>query len=145
MVENESGRNGVIYTNSDLALRMAQFNCKIGKMRGIYAFEMFYAVKEFGGLYIQSNYGHIHLNKAKVAEVMGKMHNKPVNAELYGGYEALQSRSCTIPRMTAVGRKLSPTKALRADAVGMPVTRHPPHRSQRALLTHWAPPSGINA
>ena len=29
-------------------------------------------------------------------------------------------------------------------AVGMPVTRHPPHRSQRALLTHWAPPSGTN-
>ena len=29
-------------------------------------------------------------------------------------------------------------------AVGMPVTRHSPHRSQRALLTHWAPPSGTN-
>jgi hypothetical protein len=29
-------------------------------------------------------------------------------------------------------------------AVGMPVTRHPPHRSQHALLTHWAPASGIN-
>jgi phage-related protein len=72
MVENEFGRNGVIYTNSDLALSMAQFNCKIGKMRGIHAFEMFYAVKEFGGLYIQANYGHIHLNKAKVAEVMGE-------------------------------------------------------------------------
>jgi hypothetical protein len=23
--------------------------------------------------------------------------------------------------------------------VGMPVTRHPPYRSQRALLMHWAP------
>ena len=30
-------------------------------------------------------------------------------------------------------------------AVGMPVTRHPPRRSQRALLTHWAPASGIDA
>jgi len=29
-------------------------------------------------------------------------------------------------------------------AVGIPVARHPPHRSQRALLTHWAPPSGNN-
>ena len=29
-------------------------------------------------------------------------------------------------------------------AVGMPVARHPPHRSQRALLTHWAPTSGVN-
>jgi hypothetical protein len=27
----------------------------------------------------------------------------------------------------------------------MPVTRHPPHRSQRALLMHWAPASGDNA
>ena len=27
-------------------------------------------------------------------------------------------------------------------AVGMPVARHPPHRSRRALLTHRAPPSG---
>ena len=27
-------------------------------------------------------------------------------------------------------------------AVGTPVARRPPHRSQRALLTHWAPPSG---
>jgi hypothetical protein len=24
-------------------------------------------------------------------------------------------------------------------AVGMPVARHPPHRSQRAVLPHWAP------
>ena len=30
-------------------------------------------------------------------------------------------------------------------AVGMPLTGHPPHRSQRALLTHWAPASGNDA
>ena len=29
-------------------------------------------------------------------------------------------------------------------AVGMRVASHPPHRSQRALLTHWAPTSGRN-
>lgn len=72
MVENELGRNGVVYTNSDLALSLAEFDCKVGKMRGINAFEMLYATKEFGGLYIQANYGHIHLNKAKVAEIIGK-------------------------------------------------------------------------
>lgn len=71
MVENELGRNGVVYTNSDLALRSAEFVCKVAKMRGIKALEMFYATKEFGGLYIQSDYGHVHLNKAKVAEVAG--------------------------------------------------------------------------
>ena len=30
-------------------------------------------------------------------------------------------------------------------AVGMPVTRHPPHRYQRAALPHWAPGSGLYA
>jgi hypothetical protein len=30
-------------------------------------------------------------------------------------------------------------------AVGTPVARRPPHRSQRALLTHWAPALGKNA
>jgi hypothetical protein len=30
-------------------------------------------------------------------------------------------------------------------AVGMPVTRNPPHRSQRALLTHWASAAGDDA
>ena len=29
-------------------------------------------------------------------------------------------------------------------AVGTQVTLRPPHRSQRALLTHWAPALGIN-
>ena len=72
MVENESGRNGVVYTNSDLALRVAEFDCKIGKMRGINAFQMLLATRDFGGLYIQADYGHIHLNKAKVAEVISE-------------------------------------------------------------------------
>jgi len=72
MVENELGRNGVVYTNLDLAIRLAWFDCKIGKMRGINAFEMLYATKDFGGLYVQANYGRIHLNKTKVAEVIGK-------------------------------------------------------------------------
>jgi len=72
MVENELGRNGVIYTNSDLAIRSAEFECKIGKKKGKSALEMLYGTKEFGGLYILSSYGHIHLSKAKVAEVISK-------------------------------------------------------------------------
>ncbi|MEO9254521.1 MAG: hypothetical protein ABI305_03205 [Tepidiformaceae bacterium] len=38
---------------------------------------------------------------------------------------------------------LSLTAWMSAIAVGMPVARHPPHRSQRAQLTHWAPTLGI--
>ncbi|MBA6232681.1 MULTISPECIES: hypothetical protein [unclassified Colwellia] len=62
----------VVYTNSDLALRLTEFDCKVGKMRGINVFEMLYATKGFGGIYIQANYGHIHLDKEKVAEIIGE-------------------------------------------------------------------------
>ncbi|MBA6302369.1 hypothetical protein [Colwellia sp. MB02u-14] len=41
-------------------------------MRGINVFEMLYATKGFGGIYIQANYGHIHLDKEKVAEIIGE-------------------------------------------------------------------------
>ena len=61
MVENESGSNGVVYTNSDLALRMAEFDCKIGKMRGINAFQMLSATKDFGGLYMGTPLTPAHL------------------------------------------------------------------------------------
>ena len=35
--------------------------------------------------------------------------------------------------------------AVRPFAVGTALTGGPPHRSQRALLTHWAPTSGHDA
>ena len=38
-----------------------------------------------------------------------------------------------------------PSQINQEIAVGMPITRHPPHRSQRALLMHWAPASSIDA
>jgi len=35
------------------------------------------------------------------------------------------------------------SQAAQEVAVGMPITQHPPRRSQRALLTHWAPTLSI--
>ena len=32
-INDENGNNGVIYTNSDLAVKSAEFKCKIGKMK----------------------------------------------------------------------------------------------------------------
>jgi hypothetical protein len=40
---------------------------------------------------------------------------------------------------------LAATSRLLPFAVGTPVTRRPPHRSQRAELPHWAPTSGVDA
>ena len=41
--------------------------------------------------------------------------------------------------------ELSSRRRSLAFAVGTPVTRRPPHRSQRAELPHWAPTSGNDA
>ena len=72
MVENDLGINGVVYTNSDLAGRMAKFDCKVAKSRGMNAFEILSDTENFGGIYLQSEYGHIHINKEKVNEIIDK-------------------------------------------------------------------------
>ncbi len=46
-----------------------------------------------------------------------------------------------VARMLRASGDLNDYKILLV-AIGMPVTRHPSHRSQRALLMHWAPALG---
>ena len=52
-------------------------------------------------------------------------------------YEEFRDREQPKSRKT---NYIAPTLGL-LIAVGMPVTRHPPHRSRRALLMHRAPTS----
>ena len=62
------------------------------------------------------------------------------------------ARAPTKPRRY-IGASQRPRRAVRLDplhrarpfAVGTALTGGPPHRSQRALLTHWAPTSGHDA
>ena len=68
-VENEQGINGVLYTNSDLAIRSAEFNCKVGKMRGKNAFKMFFDVKCIDSIYIQGNYGRVRPSNQEFASL----------------------------------------------------------------------------
>jgi hypothetical protein len=72
MVEDELGRNAVVYTNSDLALRSAKFNCKIAKMRGKNAFEMFYGLKGVNSIYIQGNFGYLLPKREELALLLGR-------------------------------------------------------------------------
>jgi len=59
LIENENGKNGVLYTNLELAKKSAEFKCKIGKMKGKNALDLFYIIKGSDGVYIQGNYGNI--------------------------------------------------------------------------------------
>jgi hypothetical protein len=61
-----------------------------------------------------------------------------------------RTASSSAPTTTSSPIRRFPTRPGRPDsrrrrvAVGTPVARRPPRRSQRALLTHWAPASGAN-
>jgi len=59
IIENKEGCFGVIYTNSDLALRSAEFQCKIGKLKGIDAFEFFLDIEKLDSVFIQGEAGNI--------------------------------------------------------------------------------------
>jgi hypothetical protein len=72
LVENDQGTNSVIYTNSELAVKSAEFNCKVGKMKGENAFKMFCEMKNLNSIFIQSNYGFIHPSRQQLAKLAGQ-------------------------------------------------------------------------
>ena len=59
LVDDEQGLNGVIFTNSDVAIRLAEFNCKIGKMPGRRVFKMLFDLGNIDSVYIQGDYGKV--------------------------------------------------------------------------------------
>jgi len=68
-IKNKEGNNGVLYTNLEIAKESTEFNCKIGKMKGTKAFEMFYGINHLDSIYIQGNFGYILLNKTILARL----------------------------------------------------------------------------
>ena len=64
-----------------------------------------------------------------------------------GGISGDPKNSARTADSSAAGHRSGPADPTTASAgvsiaVGTPVARRPPRRSQRALLTHWAPPLG---
>jgi len=59
MIIDEKGRNGVLYLNRDLAIKSVEYECKIGKMRGKDAFDLFFEIEDMDSFYIQGDYGSI--------------------------------------------------------------------------------------
>jgi len=60
---NSDGNFGVLYTNREKALKSAEFECKIGKMKGVKAFEMFNDIEDINFICIQGDYGNIKITK----------------------------------------------------------------------------------
>lgn len=65
------------------------------------------------------------------------MNNKVVT------YPEVERMALILPSQKVI-KWLNPTTRLWAIAVGMPVARHPPHRSVRAQLRHTAPTLGFD-
>jgi len=59
LIVNENGSNGVLYTNIDLAIKLAEFDCTVGKMKGKNVFDFYYGMENVDGVYIQGNSGNI--------------------------------------------------------------------------------------
>ncbi len=88
-------------------------------------------------------------------EFMGSRGLNPIHHAI-NGQEALEKLSEISPSLILLDLKmpvmtgeevlplLRGKRGTEKVAVGMPVTRHPPHRSQRAELPHWAPTSDVN-
>lgn len=76
LIKNDNSNNGVLYTNPELAKKSAKFKCKIGKIKGRNAFDMFCKIKGMDGVYIQGKYGNILLTKMDLERFAEKMHNQ---------------------------------------------------------------------
>ena len=57
----------------------------------------------------------------------------------------MQDKCQCVVLQKSIFRKRKYMTDIKVFAVGMPVARHPPHRSQRAGLPHWAPALGHDA
>ncbi len=65
-IRNSDGNFGVLYTNREKVLKSAEFECKIGKMKGVNAFKMFNEIKDINFICIQGNYGNIKISKKEI-------------------------------------------------------------------------------
>tara|TARA_R110001599_G_scaffold300915_1_gene506299 strand:+ start:88 stop:507 length:420 start_codon:yes stop_codon:yes gene_type:complete len=69
-INDENGNNGVIYTNSELTVNSAEFKCKVGKMKGVKAFEMFLGISSIDAVYVQSNNCNVHISKNEIQRLV---------------------------------------------------------------------------
>ena len=69
-ISNEAGNNGVIYTSSDLAVSLAEVDCKVGKMKGRKAFKMFLGIPDVDGVYIQATSCNAHIPKNEIRKLV---------------------------------------------------------------------------
>lgn len=69
-IDDENGNNGVIYTNSDLAVKSAEFKCKVGKMKGVKAFEMFRDIASINAVYVQSDTCNVRIPKKEIERLI---------------------------------------------------------------------------
>lgn len=66
LVKDSNGVNGVIYFTLEFAIKSAEFNCKIGKMKGNNALKMFLRLSDLDAVYLQSSNYHVRISKPEM-------------------------------------------------------------------------------
>lgn len=72
IIDNEHGKNGVLYINMELAKKSAKFTCKIAKMECDKAFKFFYDRHDIDGVYLRGDCGTILLQREDIKKLILK-------------------------------------------------------------------------
>ncbi len=72
LIQDENSTCGVIYFTSEHAKKCAEFNCKIGKMKGAKAFELFLDLPVVDEVCLQSSVSYVLLPNSEIRRLLEK-------------------------------------------------------------------------
>ena len=70
LIKDDNGVNGVIYFTSEFAVKSAEFNCKVAKMKGSKALQLFLDQSAIDAVYLQSSNNNVHIPKNEIRRLL---------------------------------------------------------------------------
>lgn len=70
LIKDSSGVNGVIYFTSEIAVKFAEFNCRVAKMKGKKALQLFLDLSAIDAVYLQSDYNNVRIPKNEIRRLL---------------------------------------------------------------------------
>jgi len=70
IIKNKNESVGVLYTSKEKAINSAEFKCRIGKMKGINALQMFSELNDINIICIQGSKGYVQIKKETIMKLI---------------------------------------------------------------------------
>lgn len=71
LIQNSDGTCGVIYFTGEFAVKSAEFNCRVAKMKGRKALELFYGMPVIDAVCLQSEKNYLRISKPQIGRLLG--------------------------------------------------------------------------